>query len=610
MTVKKPPDSQPPAAGDLHGEAEKRLRISKKGRIPDLSDRALLHELQVHQIELEMQQDELEASKEELQSINEKLNAVNRRLNEKIGELTGANNDLINLANATEIATIFLDGELRIKQFTPRATDLLNLAPSDAGRPLSHITQRFDGKSISAIAGDVMRGLSPVEKEVRIPDGRWYTMRVLPYRTLDNRIDGAVVIFTDVSRLKRLEDSLQRAKDYAESIVATVRAPLLVLDSALRVVSANSSFYQLFQVSQNTTIGEFIYALGDGQWNGPELRKLLEKIITAHSEFKDFRVEHDFPGLGPRIMLLNAKRMEPAEESTNLILLAIEDVTKREQARRQIESFAAELEKRVQARTAELRQAKEQLKTLNEGLALRASQLHALTIELTLAEQNERKRLAQILHDDLQQLLVASKLHVGLIRYENKADNAFNKSLGELEHILQEAIQLGRSLSVQLSPPLLTEVGLAAAVRWLGDEMKRLHGLEVSVDDDGEIRQEAGGVVLLLFHAVRELLFNVTKHAGVKSAAVRIIRPSDNHVQIEVVDKGSGFDLGELNRKKSTGTGLGLLGLQTRITNIGGHIEVESTPGEGTRIVVSAELGLQVSGSLQEKPAGDLAAVR
>ena len=160
--------------------------------------------------ELQSTNEELETSKEELQSINEELNTVNNQLNEKVGELTDANNDLANLAGATEIATVFLDAKLRIKQFTPRATELLNLIPSDVGRPVSHITQNFDGKSLAAVAAAVMKDLSVIEKEVRIPDGRWYTMRVLPYRTLDNRIDGAVVTFADVSRLKRLEASLQQ----------------------------------------------------------------------------------------------------------------------------------------------------------------------------------------------------------------------------------------------------------------------------------------------------------------------------------------------------------------------------------------------------------------
>ena len=155
--------------------------------------------------ELQSANEELEASKEELQSVNEELTTVNSQLNEKLAELTATNNDLANLLAATEIATVFLDSQLRIKRFTPRATELLNLIPADLGRPISHITQNFDGKELAADSEKTLRSLAPTEKEVQTRDGRWHTMRTLPYRTLDDRIDGVVVTFSDVTRLKHIE---------------------------------------------------------------------------------------------------------------------------------------------------------------------------------------------------------------------------------------------------------------------------------------------------------------------------------------------------------------------------------------------------------------------
>jgi two-component system, chemotaxis family, CheB/CheR fusion protein len=571
--------------------------------------------------ELQSTNEELETSQEELQSINEELNTVNNQLNEKVGELTDANNDLANLAGATEIATVFLDAKLRIKQFTPRATELLNLISSDVGRPLSHITQNFDGKSLSALAAAVIKDLSPIDKEVQIPDGRWYTMRILPYRTHDSRVDGAVVTFTDVSRLKGLESSLERAKAYAESIVGTVREPLLVLDSALRVVSANPSFYQTFQTAPKKTVGQFVYDLGEGQWDLPELRRLLEEVVPARSEVKDLQVDRDIPGLGPRILRLNARRMEPAEEQPPLVLLAIRDVTEREQAHRQTEAVAAELEKRVQERTADLARtvdelegevrdrlrAAEQLTALNETLARRASQLRALATELTLAEQRERRRVAQILHDGLQQLLVGTKYSIASIRQRNKANAALGTDLGELDCLLGESIQLCRSLVVELSPPVLSDVGLAAAVTWLAEDMKRIHGLDVRVAADVEIPADTGGVAVMLFQAVRELLFNVVKHAKAKSAAVRISRLADHQVRIEVADEGAGFDHGGPRREKGPATGLGLFGIQERIAQMGGRVEVDSAPGRGTRVILQAEVRPPVSEATKETPGGNSA---
>jgi signal transduction histidine kinase len=234
--------------------------------------------------------------------------------------------------------------------------------------------------------------------------------------------------------------------------------------------------------------------------------------------------------------------------------------------------------------------AEEHLKAMNDALARQASQLRALAAELTVAEQNERKRVAQILHDGLQQLLVGAKYGIAAIGQKNKANASLGKDLGELDSLLGESIQLCRSLVVEMSPTVLSGVGLVAAVRWVGEEMKRIHGLEVGVTADAEIPADAEGVALTLFQIVRELLFNVVKHAGVKSATVRITRPAENHVRIEVADEGAGFDPGAVDQGTGSATGLGLFAIQERISHLGGRISVESAPGRGTRVTLQAEV--------------------
>ena len=155
--------------------------------------------------ELQSANEELEASKEELQSVNEELTTVNSQLSDNVNELVGTNNDLSNLLMATEIATLFLDTQLRIRRFTPRATELLNVIDSDLGRPVGHITQNFAGVDLATDAAEVLKSLSPKEKEIQTRDGNWYTVRILPYRTVDERIDGTVITFSDVTRLKAAE---------------------------------------------------------------------------------------------------------------------------------------------------------------------------------------------------------------------------------------------------------------------------------------------------------------------------------------------------------------------------------------------------------------------
>ncbi|MHB9048255.1 MAG: PAS domain-containing protein [Pirellulales bacterium] len=286
--------------------------------------------------ELQSTNEELETSQEELQSVNEELNTVNSELRDKVEQLGEVNNDLSNLFVSTDIATIFLDRELCIKRFTPQATKLLNLIPADVGRPIGHISQKFAGEGLASEAQDVLASLSAVQKEVQAQDGRWYSMHVLPYRTLDDRIDGVVVTFADVTCSKEAEQEAQAARAYAEHIVETVREPLLVLDAGMRVMSANPAFFRLFGGSPGETEGRSIYDLGGGAWDIPALRELLETIIPQNAVFESFEMDLELPDVGVRSLVVNARRMERRGPHPALILLAIEDTTERVEGERAI----------------------------------------------------------------------------------------------------------------------------------------------------------------------------------------------------------------------------------------------------------------------------------
>ena len=227
-----------------------------------------------------------------------------------------------NLLNTTEVATIFLDIDLNIQSFTSAATRLFSLRDSDQGRPLHEITSALKYDNLMADLRETLRTLAVTEKEIETQDGRWYFLRVIPYRTRQNEITGLVLTFIDIDQ-KRI---LQAALHYTQSIVDTVREPLLVLDKELKVVSANRAFYQTFRVTKPETEGRVVYELGDRQWEIPELRKLLEEIIPQSNAFDNYPVTHDFPVIGRRQMLLNARRLYD-ELGSQRILLAIEDVT-------------------------------------------------------------------------------------------------------------------------------------------------------------------------------------------------------------------------------------------------------------------------------------------
>ena len=290
-------------------------------------------EMQSANEELQSTNEELESTKEELQSVNEELMTVNAELQQKIEELSRVNNDMNNLLAGTNIGTIFVDHQLRIQRFTPATTQIINLIQSDVGRPVSDLgprLARYD--TLIEDTRAVLDTLIPKEIQVQTPEGRWYLMRIQPYRTLENVIEGAVLTFDEITKQKELQEQFrtsQMARDFAENVVDTVHEPLLVLDANLKIISASRSFYGFFRVTPEEAIGRQLYDLGDGQWNIPELRTLLEEILPQKKVLTGFSVKHDFPTIGRRTLLLNAREVRQTSDKEHLILLAIEDVAER-----------------------------------------------------------------------------------------------------------------------------------------------------------------------------------------------------------------------------------------------------------------------------------------
>jgi len=292
--------------------------------------RSANEELQSTNEELQSTNEELATSKEELQSTNEELVTVNSELQDKIEALLQANSDINNLLASTDIGTIFLDNNLKIKRFTPAMTNFFNLIQADIGRPMSDITSKIPLVNISQDARTVLNDLQKKEFELQTANRNWYSMHILPYRTIENTIDGVVITFVDITQRKKAEQLGESARIYAESIVDTVREPILILDERLKVISANRSFYKTFKTLPEETENMLIYNLGNGQWNIPKLRELLEEIVPKNTVFNDFEVAHDFPNIGQKTMLLNARLIDQADQR-KLSLLAIEDITGREQ---------------------------------------------------------------------------------------------------------------------------------------------------------------------------------------------------------------------------------------------------------------------------------------
>ncbi|MGD0553069.1 MAG: CheR family methyltransferase [Sedimentisphaerales bacterium] len=287
-------------------------------------------ELQSTNEELQSTNEELDTSREELQSTNEELQTMNSELQEKVEELSNTNNDLSNLLGSTDIGTLFLDNDLRIKRFTPATRSFFKIIDSDAGRPISDIVHNLAYDGFLEDIKQVIDKLGRIERELQTREGGAYIMRILPYRTAENAVDGVVVTFIDITaqnKSKEREVTAKAAQVYTQAILDTVREPLVVLDEGLRVMSANRPFYETFKVNRENTEQKPIYELGDGQWNIPRLRELLERILPEDKQFKNFEVTHDFPGIGRKVMLLNGRHILQENQDAQRILLAIEDVT-------------------------------------------------------------------------------------------------------------------------------------------------------------------------------------------------------------------------------------------------------------------------------------------
>ena len=284
--------------------------------------KSINEELQSTNEELQSSNEELETSKEELQSVNEELVTVNSELQTKIEQMVGMQDDMKNLLENIRVGTVFLDAKLQIRRFTREATRVYRLLASDLGRPLADIRTDLQGGDPIADAHTVLDSLSAIERELSLPDGTWFLTRIQPYRTVDNVIDGVVITFTDVTdRVHAIAN--RQARELAEAVVDTVPEPLLVLDGALKVVSANRAFFRQFGGLAASVVGQPLFGMEAGQWDFAALRDLLENVLPRDEHFEGRVIEHEFTQLGALSLSLNAHRVHLPAHSGEMTMLVI-----------------------------------------------------------------------------------------------------------------------------------------------------------------------------------------------------------------------------------------------------------------------------------------------
>ena len=228
-------------------------------------------------------------------------------------------------------------------------------------------------------------------------------------------------------------------------------------------------------------------------------------------------------------------------------------------------------------------------KETEKKLLSHQQQLRSLASELSLAEERERRRIATYLHDHIGHSLAMCKIKLGALR-ESLPPLHHDGYLDEINGIIEQAIQCTRSLTAELSPPVLYEMGLVAAVEWLAESVSEQHRIQITVKNTRQIKKLNDNLQILLFQAARELLTNIAKHSQAQKVEIYIWRYKENNIKIEVKDDGVGFDTSHLLSNTTKNGGFGLFNIRERLNHLGGHCDIQSQPGCGTRVTLITPL--------------------
>jgi two-component system CheB/CheR fusion protein len=241
--------------------------------------------------ELQSTNEELDTAKEELQSTNEELNTVNDELHGRNEEMTRVNSDLVNLLASVQIAILIVSADLRIRRFTPMAEKVLNLIPTDTDRFIGHINPNIVGANLEQLISECIENIAPIEREVQDRQGHWYSLRIRPYRSVDNRIDGAVLALFDIDAPKRFEESVRAAVGLLEGTIQEAARPMGVVDGELRLRVANVALLDLLRAPAARWHRMTLPELGVNGAGMDGLRELAAGASPGPSEAMDLQVQ-------------------------------------------------------------------------------------------------------------------------------------------------------------------------------------------------------------------------------------------------------------------------------------------------------------------------------
>ncbi|MCE5231143.1 PAS domain S-box protein [bacterium] len=450
------------------------------------------------------------------------------------------------------------------------------------------ITYEPDREAQQAQYGRLCRGEIPsFNQELRFirHDGGpiWVRLTCSAVYGNSGMLANVIAVIENISQQKAAQEALAAEHELAELERRRLRAVLDILPVGVIIAGADGKLIEVNQAAHA------IWECPDAFYNWPEEHERYFRAWTPGTnqrltaeEFglmRALRSGESFEGVELEIETQDGRRKQilayavPIRDQAGRIMGAVAvhiDISQRREFLEKMRELNETLEQRVLERTAVAEQ--------------RATQLRALAFELTRAEQRERRRIAQMLHDHHQQLLVAAKLSLSML-HRRVQKPELRPIFQRIVELLDQSIDGLRSLTVELSPTILHDAGLAAALEWLARHKKTKYNLDVEVELDHDAEPPSEEIGIFVFQAVRELLFNIVKHAQVSEAKITLEPENDDFIRITVSDKGVGFDPKKVSARGGN-EGFGLFSLRERVEMIGGHVVIDSTPGEGTRVAM------------------------
>ena len=407
-----------------------------------------------------------------------------------------------------------------------------------------------------------------VEYRIVRPDGtiRWIADRGHVIRDAQGHVYRLTGIARDVTDVKIAEGALRRSEEQLRVITDAVPSFIAYVDDHECYRFVNAEYEKWFHRPRHEIVGLSIRELL-GEEGYPVSEPFIRRVLAGEA----VTFERDIHYGGTQRTVQNSYTPDMRENGTVAgFYVLVTDITERKRQEDELRRWKDELEVRVDARTREL--------------VVSQLRLRELASQLSLTEQHERRKLAVDLHDYLAQLLVVGRMKVSRLKNEPALHAATRTKVEDIDTVFQQALHYTRTMIAELCPPTLHESGLPMALHWLGERMQK-DGLWVEVRVNREEVALPVDRAVFLFQSVRELLFNVLKHAGVDRATVTLTAGEDGSVSVSVIDRGKGLSADAMQRAAQPGH-LGLFSVRERMEAMGGRVDVASTPGLGTTVTI------------------------